>query len=217
VLGTNNENETPQNSIQEDYPLNTDARQIPNKLSETEQAINPDISASILIPTTGPQKYIRKCVESVKKHTPEAHEIIFVDNGAGKGTTKWLKQYIRENSNCNLIKCHKNASSAEIYNKGIKASTEEYIVLLSNDAVVSEKWLSGMLECIKMVPDAGIVGPMTNVSRGVQQVSTAVTVSINQLDKIAKLFMVLPGIWLKKSGFLMSNSARTVMRMKIFV
>jgi len=152
--------------------------------------VNPGVLVSIVISTSGPQKYIRKCVESVKKYTPEAHEIIFVDNGAGKGTTKWLKQYMKENSNCSLVKCPKNASSAAIYNEGIKASTGEYIVLLSNDVVVSEKWLSGMLECMKRVPDAGIVGPMTNVSTGLQKVSTTDNVSINQLDKIAESFMI---------------------------
>ena len=56
------------------------------------QAVNPDILVSIIIPTAGPQKYIRKCVESVSNHTPEPHEIIFVDNGCKAAMLKWIRQ-----------------------------------------------------------------------------------------------------------------------------
>jgi tetratricopeptide (TPR) repeat protein len=170
-------------------PLNMDARQILDKLSNNGQATNPDIQVSIIMPTSGQQKYIKKCVESIEKYTSQLHEIIFVDNGATKGTRKWLNQSIKENSNYNMTKCPKDAGSAKIYNQGIKVSTGENILLLSNDVVVTKDWLSGMIECMKRIPDAGVIGPMSNISRGTQKVLTTDNVSINQLDKIAESFM----------------------------
>ncbi|MDY6953360.1 MAG: tetratricopeptide repeat protein, partial [Thermodesulfobacteriota bacterium] len=46
-------------------------------------------------------------------------------------------------------------------------------VLLDSRTVVSEGWLSGMLDCMGRVPHAGIVGPMTNKAGGVQHVAKA--------------------------------------------
>jgi len=153
------------------------------------KALSPDIQISIIVPTSRQQKYIKNCVESIQKHTSQLHEIIFVDNGATKGTRKWLNQNIKENSNYIMTKCPKDAGSARIYNQGIKVSTGENILLLSNDVVVTKDWLSGMIECMKRIPDAGVIGPMSNISRGTQKVLTADNVSINQLDKIAESFM----------------------------
>jgi len=176
------------NKVLDIDPLNEDARQILDKLLNHKHAKNPDIQVSIIIPTTGQEKYIKNCVESIKKHTPQSHAITFVNNGATKGTTKWLKSCLNENSNYQMIKSPKNASFTGIYNQGIKASTGEYILLLSNDVVVTKGWLDGMLECMKRVPDAGIVGPMSNISRGRQQASTVDDISIDQLDKFADSF-----------------------------
>ncbi|MBT8351462.1 MAG: glycosyltransferase, partial [Deltaproteobacteria bacterium] len=153
------------------------------------KAFSPDIQISIIVPTSRQQKYIKNCVESIQRHTSQLHEIIFVDNGATKGTRKWLNQNIKENSNYIMTKCPKDAGSASIYNQGIKVSTGENILLLSNDVVVTKDWLSGMIECMKRIPDAGVIGPMSNISSGTQKVLTTDNVSINQLDKIAESFM----------------------------
>jgi len=153
------------------------------------KSLNPDIQVSIIIPTSGQQKYIKNCVESIKKHTPQSHEIIFVENGATKGTEKWLKNNINGNLNYHAVKCLKDANYAGIYNEGIKASTGEYILLLSNDVVVTKGWLDGMLECLQSIPDTGVVGPMSNVSRGTQRVLTVDNISTDQIDKFAESFM----------------------------
>ncbi len=73
-------------------------------------------------------------------------------------------------------------------NQGINLSQGEFILLLNNDVVVSEGWLTGMLECLNRVPVAGIVGPMTNSAAGLQQVTDEAYLSIDYLDKYAEKF-----------------------------
>ena len=63
-----------------------------------------------------------------------------------------------------------NLGFAKGCNQGIEASKGEFILLLNNDVVVADGWLSGLIECLNMRPDAGIVGPMTNNISGPQQV-----------------------------------------------
>lgn len=125
---------------------------------------------SIVILTFNELKYTRECVESIRKHTPEPHEIIFVDNGSADGTAKWLQKIVRENPNYRMIRNKKNLGFSAGCNQGIEAASGEYILLLNNDVVVTEKWLSGMLECLHSDPDIGIVGPMTNNISGSQKV-----------------------------------------------
>jgi GT2 family glycosyltransferase/Tfp pilus assembly protein PilF len=170
-------------------PLNKDARQMINRLLNNEQTQNPEIIVSIIIPTAGRQKNLENCLRSIEKYTPESYEIIFVDNGCSRGTLKWLKSIVDEKPNYRKVKCLENSNFADIYNAGIKASKGEYILLLSNDVIVTKSWLSNMLECMKSAPDVGVVGPMSNHAIGQQKAATARKVSVDQINQFAESFM----------------------------
>jgi len=139
-------------------------------------------AVSIVILTFNELEYTKRCVESIRRHTPEAHEIVFVDNGSTDGTVKWLRMLVRENSRYRLIENKKNLGFAKGCNQGIESSTGEYVLLLNNDTVVTEGWLSGMLETLNSAPDIGIVGPMTNRISGIQEVEK---VGYESLDGLA--------------------------------
>lgn len=143
---------------------------------------------SIVILTINQLKYTKECIESIRKYTPDAHEIIFVDNSSTDGTIKWLRQLVKENSNYKLIENRKNLGFAKGCNQGISASSGEYVLLLNNDVVVTEGWLSGMLECHNNSPDVGITGPMTNNISGPQKVEAVGYTSIDSLGDYAKAF-----------------------------
>jgi GT2 family glycosyltransferase/2-polyprenyl-3-methyl-5-hydroxy-6-metoxy-1,4-benzoquinol methylase/Flp pilus assembly protein TadD len=149
----------------------------------------PQIS-SIIILTFNQLQYTKQCIESIRKHTPEPHEIIFVDNGSTDGTVKWIKQLIKGNPQYRLIENHKNLGFPKGCNQGINASSGEYILLLNNDVIVTDGWLSGMLECLNSSPDIGIVGPMTDNISGIQKVSADYG-SLNRLDDYAMAFREL--------------------------
>jgi GT2 family glycosyltransferase/Flp pilus assembly protein TadD len=143
---------------------------------------------SIIILTHNRLEQAKKCVKSIRRHTPEAHEIIFVDNGSTDGTVKWLQSQIRENKNYQLIENRENVGVAKGRNQGMNLSQGEFLLLLDNDVIVSEGWLSGMQECLKHAPDAGIVGPMTNSKSGLQQIADESYRSVDYLDKYVAKF-----------------------------
>jgi glycosyltransferase involved in cell wall biosynthesis len=148
-----------------------------------------DILASIIISASGNQKYIKRCVESIRKYTSEPFEIIFVDNGSKKGILSWLKKAVKENANYKLVEMEKNACPSKYYNEGIRASTGEYVVLLHDDAVVSDGWFTGMLRCFNNAPDTGIIGPMTNNTEGIQKDAGVDYRSIDHFDRYARKFL----------------------------
>jgi GT2 family glycosyltransferase/Flp pilus assembly protein TadD/glycosyltransferase involved in cell wall biosynthesis len=143
---------------------------------------------SIIILTSNQLRYTKECVRSIKQHTMEPHEIIFVDNGSTDNTLKWLKKLVIQNPNYLLIENSTNLGFSKGCNQGIQASSGEYIVLLNNDVVVTENWLGGMLECLKHGPDIGIVGPMTNNISGPQKVPSVTYSAIHELDEYSREF-----------------------------
>jgi GT2 family glycosyltransferase/ADP-heptose:LPS heptosyltransferase/lipoprotein NlpI len=153
----------------------------------TAEAVRQKI-ASIVILTFNGLKYTKECVESIRKNTPEPHEIIFVDNGSTDGTVKWLRQMVKGNPRYHLIENKKNLGFSKGCNQGLTASSGEYLLLLNNDVVVTKGWLSGMLECLKSDPDFGIIGPMTNNISGNQKVDGVLYATMTGMEDFAEAF-----------------------------
>ena len=168
---------------------------------------------SIVILISNHPDYIRKCVKSIEKYTPQTHEIIFVPTGSSHENTHWVRNLVKEISNYKLIETNisgnvlpspnpcptagrrashqgmgleaeeckvRFAQSAALSypqacNRGIIESSGEFVVLLNDDVVVTEGWLSGMLEHLKSDSDTGIVSPMTihiDGPQGVKEIAT---------------------------------------------
>jgi tetratricopeptide (TPR) repeat protein len=102
-------------------------------------------------------------------HTEEPHELLFVDRGATKGMLKWARQLAIDNDHYHIVECVSQAGWAESINDAIQKANGDIIVLMHNDVVVPEGWLKAFKMCIKLEPNAGVVGPMSNRAAGVQQ------------------------------------------------
>lgn len=143
---------------------------------------------SIIILTCNSLEHTKKCINSIYKHTPEPHEIIFIDNGSTDSTVKWLYGQIKKNKNYRLIENKENIGLVKGRNQGIEASQGEFILPLHNDVMVTEGWLTVMLECMNRDPNGGIVGPMSNNCNGLQQITDDSYQSVDYLDKYATKF-----------------------------
>jgi GT2 family glycosyltransferase/Flp pilus assembly protein TadD len=143
------------------------------------------VVASIVILTCNQLKFTKECLESIQRHTPEPHELIFVDNGSTDGTVAWLKLQTEKAGNIRTIENSSNLGFAKGCNQGIEASRGEFIMLLNNDVIVTEGWLGGMLECLRHERNTGIVGPMTNNISGTQKVPEAPYEDVSAIDTFA--------------------------------
>jgi len=152
---------------------------------------------SIIVLTSAQFAHTKNCIKSLRKNTPERHEIIIADNGFSPKTTGWLRQQANESKDIRLIsnppcppleKGGMSGGYAKACNQGISESSGEYIAVLTDDVVVSKGWLSGMLECLKVSSDTGIVGPMTTNVEGPQNVLKTDYSSPDKLDPFAGAF-----------------------------
>ena len=113
----------------------------------------------IIIPTFNNLKYLKTCIESIRKNTDWPYNIIVVNSGTD-GTAAWLGEQpdiIAHNSKDRL-----HFSSAN--NVGLGISKEKYVCLLNDDTIVSEGWLGAMMH-EAMKPGVGAVGPFSNCDK----------------------------------------------------
>jgi glycosyltransferase involved in cell wall biosynthesis len=143
---------------------------------------------SILVATHYLSDRVRECIESIVKHTPEGHEVIFVYNGSADVTNKWLSEQIKENQNYHLVRTLDNESIGQGINQGIRLSRGESILLLTADVAVGPGWLSGMCDCLNLAPESGLVGPMNNQASGIQQIKDENYRVDDYLEKYAVAF-----------------------------
>ena len=140
------------------------------KESENQDA-EPKTTVSIVISLNGIQNRVKQCIESIAAHTEESHEIILlINNAVTKGILKWAQNLVKDNAHYQLVKCDKTHSWAQCLNQAVKAAVGEYIVLMHNDVMVADRWLSGMHQCFRVGSGIGVVGPMTNETSGIQKV-----------------------------------------------
>lgn len=142
---------------------------------------------SIIILTRNRLDVTKECIASIRRHTPESHELILVDNGSTDGTLPWLREQAASVPDCRLIENSENLGFSAGCNQGMQAARGAFIMLLNNDVVVTPEWLSGLLECFNE-GNVGIVGPMTDNISGVQRWPWVASRGSAELDDFSREF-----------------------------
>lgn len=125
------------------------------------------MKTSIIILTLNQLPLTIQCLESIKRNTPEEHEIIIVDNGSSDDTVQFLKAHYPE---LKLIENQENLGFAKGCNQGGELAEGETILFLNNDTVVPPGWLAPMLHALNSDSSVGMAGPVTNYISGHQLV-----------------------------------------------
>lgn len=121
---------------------------------------------SIIIPTFNKKSLLLQCLDSIEAHTSYPYEVIVVDDASSDGTSEAL----RHRRKVRLAVHAENAGFAGSVNTGLMMAKGRTILVLNNDVLVTENWLSNMLSCLNSEPDIGAVGPVTNYIGGEQQI-----------------------------------------------
>ncbi|MBD2871527.1 glycosyltransferase family 2 protein [Paenibacillus arenilitoris] len=114
---------------------------------------------SIIIPTYNQFRYLKDCIESIRRHTPQSYELIIIDNGSTDATPAYLKS---QAGRLRYKLFQENLGFAGGVNQGLMMAKGTSIVILNNDTIVTTNWLSNLLMCLKSDPTIGLVGPVTN-------------------------------------------------------
>ena len=121
---------------------------------------------SVVIPVYNALPDLKACVESLERTARGLYELILVDNGSRPDTRRFidgLKGAVKIRNKTNL-------GFSKAVNLGLKAASCGYIAVVNSDVVFFDGGLQGLAACLDADPAAGMAGPLTNRTVGVQRV-----------------------------------------------
>lgn len=102
---------------------------------------------SIVIPIYNVEKYITKCIESVRQQTYKDVEIILVDDGSPDNCGKICDNYVSLDSRIQVI--HKqNGGLSDARNKGIDIARGNYIVFVDSDDFIEPTFIEELYDAL---------------------------------------------------------------------
>lgn len=98
------------------------------------------IKFSIIVPVYNVEKYLKKCLNSIKKQTFKDYEVIIVNDESTDDSEKIVNEFVKANNNFKKISASKTGLS-EARNIGISKAKGEYFLLLDGDDYYDNKLL----------------------------------------------------------------------------
>ena len=129
-------------------------------------AMSPELS--IVIPCFNGVDYTAACLESIVRNTPEAHEVILVDNGSTDGTADvFARTWSGDGA---LVRNQRNAGFGIACNQGLAVVRGDVAMVLNNDTLVTPGWSTALLAALRRDPAIGVAVPRSNHVGGDQMV-----------------------------------------------
>jgi GT2 family glycosyltransferase len=121
--------------------------------------------ASVIVPCFSQLEFTRHCLTALFRHTRAPWELIVVDNGSTDGTAMYLAG-VQDASPVpiTVVSNPANRGYASAVNHGLTAALGDFLVLLDNDAVVTDGWLDQLVALAGADPTIGLTGPMSNAA-----------------------------------------------------
>jgi len=120
---------------------------------------------SVVVLTYNRYEKTKQCIENLLKYSGDIpFRLILLDNGSEDQSILQLFQSV-EYEDTTIVHFEKNAYSVTAVNEVFGMIDTEYVVVIANDIIVTENWLSNLLKCAEENKDAGMICPVsTNIS-----------------------------------------------------
>jgi len=112
---------------------------------------------SVVIVTKDRKKDLIECLASYLKSSYKNIEIIVVDNASKPPVLTWLPEKYK---NIKLITSDSNLGAAEGRNRGLEASSGEYVIFTDDDAYADKNMVKELVWAFAHAPGAGIIQPL---------------------------------------------------------
>ena len=110
---------------------------------------------SIVIPSHNNLRHLKNAYESIKKHAPQA-EIILYDDASTDGTWGWMLKTATVDRNCKILKSDVRVGHTVLYDKGIKAATNEIVGIMHADMIMGPNYVENCIKHLK--PETVVCG-----------------------------------------------------------
>ena len=123
----------------------------------------------IIIVSFNAVDYLKRTIESIKKHTRFPYKIVIVDNNSNYETISFLNS-LKNDKEIEIIFNSENFGFGFACNQGFRKGKSKYVCFLNSDIIVTDFWLNRLIEIFEKKINTGMVGPKTNyVSLSIQK------------------------------------------------
>ncbi len=102
----------------------------------------------IIVPVYNVEKYLERCLNSIKNQTSNDWEAILVNDGSTDGSLSLMQQLCENDDRFRIID-KKNGGAASARNAGIDAARTKYITFVDADDSIKEHYVEKMLDKIE--------------------------------------------------------------------
>jgi GT2 family glycosyltransferase len=143
---------------------------------------------SILIAIHNNLELNKSCLSSILGKTDYPnYEVILVDNASTDGSREYVLELSGNDSRVRVILNEENESFAKANNRALGAAEGEYVVYLNNDTIVTQGWITRLLQHLKSDPTIGMIGPVSNAVGNEAKIEVDYT-SPEGIDAFASLY-----------------------------
>lgn len=159
---------------------------------------------SIIIPVYNSEKYIRKCLNSIRNQTYKNYEVIVLNDGSKDNSLAELKKYKQEFQDFNLMIIDKeNEGIAKTRNKGIELSSGKYLMFIDNDDYIDNDYIG---QFVNNVEDNDLlIGGHRRVTKDGKKLYNF---KINKNYNYSKYRTITPWARIYKSDFIKKNNIK---------
>lgn len=110
--------------------------------------VKENIKISIIVPVYNVEKYIIKCLESVKRQSFDNFECLIIDDGSKDNSIELAEKYVKDDNRFKIY--HKeNGGLSDARNYGINLSKGEYLFFLDSDDYIADTLLADAYQMAK--------------------------------------------------------------------
>ena len=102
------------------------------------------VNVTVIIPNYNGEKFLRPCLDALRKQTSREFETLVVENASSDGSREILREY----PEVKVLFMEKNEGFDGGVNAGIRASKTPYVILLNNDTAAEPGFVEALTEAI---------------------------------------------------------------------
>ncbi|MGR3526140.1 MAG: glycosyltransferase [Paracoccaceae bacterium] len=122
-----------------------------------------DLDVAIVVCIHNALEDVKVCLSSIVANTRPPYRLILVDDGSRDDTKQYLEGFASAQG-ATLLRCDTAGGYTRAANRGLRASSAPWTVLLNSDTIVPFGWIDELLKVGESDEKIGIVGPSSNTA-----------------------------------------------------
>lgn len=147
-----------------------------------------DSDVTILIQAYNRIEKTKECIESILKYTKDVnYDLLLIDNGSTDETFEYFKSVNYDK--VRIIHLNKNISASYPIFFYDLSWVSKYFIVIANDIIVTENWLSNLIKAAESDDKIGMVNPVSSNVSNLQQVDLKFN-SLAEMQKKAAAYNI---------------------------